>query len=194
MEKRHIITLAGGLGSGKSTTARIVAERLEYPHYSGGDFMRTMATNRGLSLEVLGTLAKSDETIDREIDTLQKKFMDTHDSFVIDSRLGWFLAPDSFKVFLSLDADTAATRVLADLARNAANRSNESTEMPHTHEEMKAKQAARVQSERERYQRYYGIADHYDPKHFDLIVDTKDNTPEQVAEVIIEKYEEWSKS
>lgn len=193
MEKKHIITIAGGLGSGKSTTAKLVGERLGYPRYSGGDFMRQMADTRGVSLEDLGTLAKSDESIDREIDTLQKRFMDTHDSFVIDSRLGWFLAPESFKVFLSLDGQVAAERVFADLQNNAMNRSNEVNTLPQSVSEVAEKQQARVASERARYQQYYGIEDHYDAKHFDIVVDTEHNTPEQVTGIIVEAFEGWLK-
>lgn len=191
MEKRHIITIAGGLGSGKSTTASIVAEKLNYPHYSGGDFMRDMATKRAVSLEELGALAKTDSEIDKEIDAIQKKFMDENESFVIDSRLGWYFAPKSFKVFLSLDADTAAERVLADLQNHASHRSNELSQIPQTVAEVKAKQMQRVLSEKDRYNKYYGIEDHYDPKNFDLIVDTKENNPNQVAELIIEGYKNW---
>ena len=84
--------MAGGLGSGKSTTAKIVAEKLGYSHYSGGDFMRKMAEKRGISLADLGNMAETDASIDKEIDQMQKEFMDTNDSFVIDSRHCLFFA------------------------------------------------------------------------------------------------------
>ena len=191
MNKRHIITMAGGLGSGKSVTAKIVAEKLGYPHYSGGDFMRKMAEKRGVSLADLGNMAETDASIDKEIDAMQKEFMDTNDSFVIDSRLGWFFAPDSFKVFLEVDPDVAAKRVLADLQKKAENRKNEASEVLTTAEEVKNNQAKRVESERQRYEEYYGIKDHYDKNHFDFCIDTNNTPAEVVAEKILEAYKNW---
>ena len=98
MQKRHIITICGVNGSGKSTSAKRVSSFLNYPHFSAGDFMREMASERGISVSELGILAEKDPSVDKEIDRRQKEYMDTHEDFVIDSRLGWFLAPDSFKV------------------------------------------------------------------------------------------------
>jgi cytidylate kinase len=41
-----IITIAGTVGSGKSTVGRIIAKRLGLKHYSIGDLMREMAEQR----------------------------------------------------------------------------------------------------------------------------------------------------
>ena len=180
MQKRNIITICGVLGSGKSTAAKRVSTALEYPHFSAGDFMREMATERGISLAELGPLAESDPGIDKEIDRRQKDYMDTHDNFVIDSRLGWFFAPDSFKVFLALDSQTSAERVFADLnSRNTARFGETSTQVQSI-EDLKKKQFDRLQSEQARYKEYYDIDNMFDLSHFDLIIDTKENNPEAV--------------
>lgn len=185
---RNIITIAGFLGSGKSTAAKRVASSLAYQHYSGGDFMRALAQERGITLRELGDLAEHDDSIDIEIDGKQKEFMDSHDNFVIDSRLGWFLAPDSFKVFLSLDLDTASERIFAD-KQNNPNRTSE--QMLQTLEDVKKSIVIRLDNERARYLKYYQIADHLDPSHFDLVIDTKANGIEAVAQMIVDGYEKW---
>ncbi len=189
--KRHIITIAGKLGSGKSTTARLVAEKLGYPHHSGGDFMRAMATTRGITLKELGELAQTDETVDTEIDKAQKEFIENNDSFVIDSRLGWFFAPDSFKVFLTLPNNVASSRVLADWQREAKNRMSDTSIVPKTLEDVEVSLSKRLSSERERYLKYYKIENQEDASHFDLVVDTEKNNPEQVAEIIVGAYTNW---
>lgn len=191
MTKRHIITIAGKLGSGKSTTAKIVANLLGYPRHSGGDFMRAMATSRGITLKELGTLADTDESIDTEIDKTQKEFIDNHDSFVIDSRLGWFFAPDSFKVFLNLPDNVAAERVFSDWQKEAGNRMTDTSVVPKTLEDVEHNLAKRLANERERYLKYYEIKDHEDLSNFDLVVDTEKNNPEQVAQIIIDSYNNW---
>lgn len=41
-----IITLTGDIASGKSTVAKILAEKLAMKRYSSGDFFRTMASEQ----------------------------------------------------------------------------------------------------------------------------------------------------
>jgi hypothetical protein len=47
--KKHILTLAGAIGSGKSSTAKRVAAELGYRHFSSGDLFRTIAKELGVS-------------------------------------------------------------------------------------------------------------------------------------------------
>jgi CMP/dCMP kinase len=194
MAKRNIITICGVLGSGKSTTAKRVASTLGYAHYSGGDFMRAMATERGITLAELNVLAETDPAIDKEIDRKQKEFMDTNDNFVIDSRLGWFWAEDSFKVFLTLPVSSAAERVFADMQAKKAERANEMTTTPETFEEVQARLAERFASEGARYKKYYDIDNYQDPVHFDLVIDTSVNDIPKVEQLVIEGYKKWQNS
>ncbi len=188
MQKRNIITICGALGSGKSTSAKGVAKELGYPHYSAGDFMRAMAAERGITIVELNILAETDADIDQEIDTKQKLFMDSNDNFVIDSRIGWFFAPDSFKVFLTVDPNIAAERIFADIQ---AKKSERKEEMSESLEAVKERLVERVASEKERYKKYYNIEDYQAPEHFDLVIDTGSNDIQKVISKIIEGYEKW---
>ncbi len=192
--KKHKITLGGRLGSGKSSTVKIVASSLGYPHYSGGDFMREMAKQKGITLRELGAMAQTDPNVDKEIDNFQKNFMETNDSFIVDSRLGWYLAPDSFKVFLNLDPRVAAERVLKDMKENESRSTSETTIIPETVEEMMQSLESRLESERQRYQKYYGILDHQDLSHFDLVIDTGVHDLQTVSQMIIDEYQKWLNS
>ncbi len=176
------------LGSGKSTAAKRVATALGYPHYSAGDFMRAMASERGLTIVELNLLAENDPAVDREIDAKQKAFMDSNNNFVIDSRIGWFFAPDSFKVFLNLDLDTAGARVFGDIQ---AKKSERKEEMSETLIDVKTRLSERLASEKERYNKYYAIENYQDPSHFDLVIDTKVNDIPTVEQMILEAYTAW---
>lgn len=191
MSKRHIITICGMLGSGKSTAAKRVATALEYPHYSGGDFARTMAKEYGVTLAELNARAEKEPQIDLDIDSKQKEFMETNDNFVIDSRLGWFFAPDSFKVFLNLDMDTAAGRIFSDMQAKKEERQGEVQTIPENVSEVKEKVTERIQSEKARYKKYYDIEDYQDLSHFDLVIDTKENGIPEVERLIVEGYKKW---
>ncbi len=192
MIKKHIITIAGTLGSGKSSTAKKLSELLGYKHYSTGDFMRSIADKRGLSLGDLSILAESDTSIDKELDDRNKEIGQMLD-IVLDSRLGFYFIPDSFKVFLELDLDIAAERILED-KKNNANRSTESSGSFDTKESIVKEVESRFNSEKKRYKDLYGIEDQTAHSNFDLVINTKDNSLEEVVEEIISKYNNWLKN
>jgi cytidylate kinase len=189
MAKKHIITIAGSLGSGKSSTAKKVAEMLGYQHASGGDFMRSIASERGMSLEELSKLAETDTSIDEALDEQNKKIGEK-ENIVIDSRLGFYFIPESFKVLLTLDPNIAAERILND-ARVNPNRHKEAEDKFDTVENISQSITQRLESERKRYKDLYGITDHRDPKYFDIVIDTSTMPLIGVSEKIVEEYKKW---
>jgi len=189
MNKKHIITIAGRLGSGKSSTAKMLAQALGYEHYSTGDFMRSIAEKRGLSLMELSKIAEGDPSIDKELDDKNVE-IGKMENIIIDTRLGFHFIPNSFKVFLELDPSVAAERILEDKKVNP-NRHKEDTNGFDTKELILKSIEERSKSERLRYKTLYGIEDFTDPKHFDLIINTGENHLEEVSAKIAEEYEKW---
>ncbi len=189
MEKKHIITIAGKLGSGKSSTAKKVAEILGYEHYSTGDFMREIATERGVSLGDLSVIAETDPSIDKELDD-HNLDIGKKENIVLDSRLGFYFIPNSFKVFFELDPETASERILKDKENNP-NRNKESTGSFDTKESIIDKINLRLESERKRYKDLYSIDDHTAHSNFDLIINTKELSLEEVSKKVIEEYSNW---
>jgi cytidylate kinase len=189
MIKKHIITIAGKLGSGKSSTAKKVAEILGYHHLSTGDFFRAIAEDRGVSLVQLNIDAETDLSIDKEVDDRNVE-IGKRENIVLDSRLGFHFIPESFKVFLGVDPLGAARRILED-KKNNLNRSKESTDAFDTEENILKSISERLILEKNRYKELYGIDDNTAPEHFDLIINT-DKTPlEEVSKKIIEEYNNW---
>lgn len=189
MNKKHIITIAGSLGSGKSSTAKKLADILDYTHYSTGDLMRSIATERGISLVELSKLAETDMSIDKKLDdsNLQIGMME---NIILDSRLGFHFIPDAFKVFLELDGETASERILAD-KKNNPNRSKEDSGSFDTKESIIESINIRHQSERKRYKDLYNIENVTSPDNFDLIINTKNNSLEEVCKIIVGEYNNW---
>ena len=62
------ITIAGDIGSGKSTIAKRLAELARVEPLSTGGIQRQLAQARGLSVLELNKLAEQDPSIDKEID------------------------------------------------------------------------------------------------------------------------------
>lgn len=183
-DKKHIITIAGNAGGGKSTVAKMVAKKLGYDHYSSGDFMRQVARERGVTLEELHEMAENDSSIDHDIDARNKE-VGKQDELVIDSRLAFHFIPQSFSVFLSVDTDTAAKRILADSKKN-----RQEERKAATLEDVKEKIHERMESNKKRYKELYGI-DYLDTEQFDLVIDTSNTTPDEVTSRIIAGYNEW---
>jgi predicted cytidylate kinase len=150
-------------------------------HVSAGDFMREMASERGMTILELSRVAEEDDSIDFEIDERTARLADSGRSFVMDARLGWHFIPHSVKVFLDVRPEVAAARVFG--AGRTAEKEN--TDLQATVKAI----AERTQSERERYIAYYGI-DYLDPAHYDLVIDTSDLTPDEVVEEIVDHLRE----
>ena len=189
MKKKHIITITGSLGSGKSSTSKKLAELLKYKHASTGDFMRSMAEKRGLTLNDLNKIGESDPSIDIEIDDYSRE-IGKEENVVMDSRLGFHFIPKSFKVFLKLDPNIAANRILEDAKVNP-NRHKESRQGFSTIEDIVSSINTRLKSETKRYKELYKINNYMMPENFDLVIDTSEITLEQVSEQIITKYKVW---
>ena len=75
------ISICGTPGSGKSTVAKIIADKLKYKYYSVGALRRKMAEKRGLTIYEFNQLK---EDTDTEFDNIQKKIGEKEDNFVIE--------------------------------------------------------------------------------------------------------------
>lgn len=183
--KRELITIGGSLGSGKSSTAKAVASALGYRHFSSGDLFRQIATERGESVEATNISAEAQKDIDYQVDELLRTMGKSEDKLVIDSRMAWHWMPDSFKVFLRLDLDSAAERIFQDVLKKSR-----VSEDAKSVQDVRASIERRFASELKRYFSLYGV-DPTDPKNFDLVIDTKDNNLGGVTAMVLEGYKAW---
>ena len=172
-----IITIAGNLGSGKSTVAKILANELGYKHYSMGDLQRSIAKKRGITLVELQKLEEKDPSIDKEVDQTQVDLGKQEDNFVIDSRIGWHFIPHSVKIFLKVSDQEAARRIF--------NQKREDEKYNKTLEQTLSGIKSRKTSELKRFKEYYNL-DYEDVSNYDLVVDTTKINPAQVAQKVLE--------
>jgi cytidylate kinase len=184
--KKRIITIAGRPGSGKSTASKAIAEQLGYEHYSSGDFFRAIGRERGIDVTQTNQAAELDAEIDRLVDERQAEIGRTQDQVVIDGRLTWHFIPQSFKVYLDLDLEVAAKRILANM--DPVRKAHE--HVPDDPKEYAEALRHRLSLERSRYESKYNV-DISDPQNFDLVIDTNANDPAQVVEKILAAYNEW---
>ena len=183
MNKKHIISLSGDLASGKGTVSNILTAALNYGIYRNGEYFRKLAKEMGMDVTSFNVYVKEHPEIDRQIENSAAEYAKQNDNFVIDARLGWYAVPESFKVYLKVDLDVSAQRAFYDEKRK-------STEKFNTVEEQKQDIIRRYNYENERYWNLYQIRKN-DMSNYDIVVDTTDKTPEEVAKIIEEEYSKW---
>lgn len=184
--KKHIISIAGDLASGKGTASAILADKLNYTIYKNGEYFRKLAKEHNMDVTEFNKYVEKHPEIDRQIENSAKLYSLDHDNFIIDARLGWYAVPESFKVYLKVNIDEAAKRAFYDPDRK-------STENFKTIEEQKNNMILRFNLENSRYFNLYGVHKE-DMKNYDLVIDTTFLSPNEVAEKIFEEYEKWLES
>ncbi len=176
------ISLAGDLGGGKSTVGRLLRDRLGMEPYSTGDICRRLAAERGMDVIQMNRYMETHPEFDREIDAGLEALSDDPRPLLIDSRMAWHFVRGTFRVYLSTEIEVSAARIMQDTSRT--------TEHFSSLEEAMAKVRERRDSEKKRYQAFYGV-NNKDLHNYDLIVDTTYATPQEVADCICAALPQW---
>ncbi|EMA38769.1 (d)CMP kinase [Halobiforma nitratireducens] len=173
-----LLTVSGPPGSGKSTTAELLADAFDLDHVSGGDIFRELAEERGYTPLEFNKLAEENDEIDRDLDRRLREIAIEEDDLVLESRLAGWLAGDQadFRFWLDAPARVRGERI-ADREDKDPDRATEETK-------------AREASEAQRYEEYYGI-DIRDLTIYDLSVNTARWEPDAVLDMLVTAVEEY---
>lgn len=181
----HIITMAGDIASGKGTVTSLLKQELGYEIYKNGEYVRKLAKEMNMSIVEFQEYLNAHEEIDRQIEKSASIYAAENDNLIIDARLGFYAVPHSFKVYLRVDLKEAARRAYNDALRK-------DTEQYKSIEEAMKDIKYRYEQENMRYLKTYGVK-RDDMSNYDLVIDTTEMTPEQVADKILTEYKEWLK-
>ncbi len=186
--KKNIITIAGKPGSGKSTTAKQLATKLGYKHFSSGDLFRQLGKERGTDVLDTNRVAETNKEIDLLVDQKLQQLGKEEDKLVIDSRLAWHWIPQSFKVYLELDLRVAAKRIINNMSKDR----RRAEHIPADPDAYAKILSERLASESKRYLNLYQ-QNPYQKKNYDLVVDTEANNVEVVIHLIETAFTAWLK-
>lgn len=174
-----LITISGLPGSGKSTVAGLLAKKLRLPRYSIGNIRREMAKERGLTLEAFNALGEKKAFTDRHVDAWQRRQAKKLGKGVFEGRTSFYFIPESIKIFLTVSLRTGARRIMND--RSAHRR----FEADWTHlSSVEQSLRRRIASDTKRYRQYYQI-NIFKPSHYDLVIDTTNQTPKQTFTLVL---------
>ncbi|PKL20364.1 MAG: cytidylate kinase [Spirochaetae bacterium HGW-Spirochaetae-4] len=163
------VAISGKSGCGNTTISTMVASQMGYPLINFT--FRNLAKERGIEFWDFCRLAEKDDSIDRELDARQVSMaMETTDC-VLGSRLAiWVLKEADLKVYLTATTEERARRIQKREGGTLSQRMDETRR--------------RDENDTARYKRIYGI-DNTDPSVADMVIETDDLSPEQVASMII---------
>jgi CMP/dCMP kinase len=171
------ITISGLPGTGKTTVAKLLEQRLGLRYIYSGEIFRQLAQKYKMSLEEFGKYCESHREIDAELDQYQLGIL-REGTVIVEGRLSGWLAYQNHipavKVLLQADIPIRAARIVKREQGDIEKRKKEILK--------------REKSEAIRYKKYYNI-DVSDTSIYDVIIDVGDKTPEQIMEIIVSHLE-----
>ncbi|MDO5832630.1 MAG: AAA family ATPase [Methanobrevibacter sp.] len=167
-----IITIGGLAGTGTTTLAEVLSEKLDVPYISAGFIFREMAAEHGMSVLEFSEFAEGNDDIDKEIDKRQAEKAKLAENLIIEGRLSAFFVENAdLRICLMTPFDVRSKRI--------AQREEKSVEIA------KEEIITREKSEALRYKEIHNI-DISNMEIYDLIVNTDSFDPESISEIIIQ--------
>lgn len=185
-----IVSISGVQGSGKSTIAKMIAEKLNWPRYYMGGIRREAAKKMGLTLAEYNKLGETDPSTDLAVDKFQEELGKTKDNFIIEGRTSWYFIPQSLKIYLDVKIEIGAQRIFENLKTNSSRNEDKNLD---TFESVLESVKKRQISDDKRYKQYFNI-DVYDKNNYDFCLDTSDVDIKTVFEKTLDFIEKNQKS
>jgi CMP/dCMP kinase len=172
-----LITVSGPPGSGTTTVAQRVADRLGLELVPGGEVFRALAVERNMSLPVFGRYVADHPEVDVELDSrLARRARDG--GAVIESRLAGWIAHNerlaAVVVWIDCDPRIRAQRVAAREGVSVGRALADNEE--------------RQRVERGRYLALYGV-DLTDLSIYELVLDSGELRPQELADRVVDAAE-----
>jgi len=165
------ITISGYAGTGKTTVGKMLADRLNWPFRSVGNFAREFAEKEfGMSINEFQAKCEKEPRLDDFVNLKFRDLCNGDEHIVADFRLGFHFVERSMNILFVLSEEEAFKRL------SGAGRRMELTDF----ESMRL----RNENMRRRFFEKYGV-DFADADNYDLVIDTSRKTPDEIVERIL---------
>ncbi len=165
-----IITIGGLAGSGTTTAAKILSEKLQIPYLSAGDIFRQMASENGMDIMEYGKVAEDNDEIDLEIDRRQAQLAKEKKDLIVEGRLSAYFVEADLKIWFVAPLDIRTERICKREDK--------------TREIVRKEIITRGESEANRYQEIHGI-DIGNMEVYDLVINSHSFQPKGIADIIL---------
>lgn len=170
-----IITVGGLAGTGTSTAASLLSERLNIPFNSAGDVFRKLAVEHNMTVLEFNEFAEGNDEIDKALDKRQAEIAAQADDLIVEGRLSAHFVDADYRIWLMAPDNVRAERISY----------REEKSLDTVIQEIKD----RTDSERKRYQEIHGI-DINDLSVYDLIINSDTFDAETIVNIIINSIKE----
>lgn len=170
------ITLSGKIAAGTTTLAKSLQESLGWKYINTGTIQRDYDKKHNINTNRHGALVRSDEH-EREMEAMTKKMLETESNLIYEAWLAGFVAqgiPGILKVLLICSQD--AVRIDRIVNRDQL-----------TFEEAKQFIKQREEENEKKWKKLYGNYNFWDPKYFDLVIDTNSSGPMETLGRVLDK-------
>ena len=176
-----IITISGPAGSGKSTIAGLLAEKLELSNIDVGGVFREKAAEKKMNIVQFSDYRKEHPEIDKEIDlAVIKKCQEQEEGCVLQGRLSAWMTKehgiDAVRIWIDASPQVRAERIV-------------NREGGDPQETLKATDH-RDKNDWQNYKENYGI-DLNDLSVYDIVVPTDDLTIDEVVSFILKEVQKY---
>lgn len=180
-----IITISGTPGSGKSTVAKLLSEKLHASRIYVGGIRRELATKKKMTLEELNDYALTHPETDVDVDMAAaaeaRLLVKKGKVVIVEGRTQFHFLPESLKLFIDVDPKEGARRIWGAMKNDPA-RKNEGSAT--TLRDVEKLTREREENDQKRYQKYYHF-DYRDRSYYDLVIDTTMLSKEKVFEKVL---------
>ena len=169
------ITISGRIATGTSTLAKNLEKALGWKRINAGDIQREFDRKRGVDERFAGSDTRTDEH-ERQIEEMTKQKLTTEDHLIYEAWLSGFVARDIPGVLRVLLVCDDALRIDRVVNRDGL-----------TVEGAKQQIESREKGNIKKWKTIYGDYDFWDPKYYDLVIDTYSAGPQEALQMVLEK-------
>ncbi len=166
------ITISGRAANGATTLSKALAEKLSWKLINPGEMYREYSKINNIPIEKTGL---SEDKYHLELDEFIKNKLKNEEHLIIESWLSGFDAqgiPGVFKIFVTCSDDSVRVDRLVNRDKM-------------TIEEAKAHLTTREEENLAKWEKLYHTRDFWNPKLYDLVIDTYKNGPTETLEIVL---------
>lgn len=186
----RIITVSGRIGAGSTTLAKGLAHHLGWKHMEGGEIFWE-AIRAKMDVDTKDTHLRPDEE-DALFDAQLKKILETNRDIVMETKLAGFNAqgiPGVFKILVVCEDHNGVDQTQIRIDR-LVNREGKHVE------DAKKEVLEREKNDLEKWRHMYAHDDinwvYFDPKYYDLVINTFEHSKDDTLRLVLEKLQETS--
>lgn len=168
------VIISGQRNTGKSTLYWLLQKELNWPCFSVSHFLLDYMRTNGLQGASFEKLAHHEEVMRREIDERVTALLSIPDKVIIETRIFESIKEtykDTLKILLTANDQTR-------IARNAF---REQISIEKSAKRLIPKENKWL----EKITQQFGFSDYFDPKYYDLVLDTSEMTKMEVLDTVV---------